>query len=226
MGDTLEQREERRETRNGLGRFVMGLGVSLMAAGGLMRFDGPASHPAVATWMIGIGAPIALIGALWAWRNRAGEDARRLGGSAEVVERAHRNRSIMLTLSPLFTLLFAAISIDATGKLLSGEGDNMDRLMIGAVIAYAWLGPLIVLGRGGLTASQRRLLEDELTRHHRALAVATGLVVLMVGVSAVVVVGLWRPDWGVRLAPLAMCAAGAATTLRFGWLDRKAGQDD
>ena len=226
MGDTLEQREERRETRNGLGRFVMGLGVSLMAAGGLMRFDGPASHPAVATWMIGIGAPIALIGALWAWRNRAGEDARRLGASAEVVERAHRNRSIMLTLSPLFTLLFAAISIDATGKLLSGEGDNMDRLMIGAVIAYAWLGPLIVLGRGGLTASQRRLLEDELTRHHRALAVATGLVVLMVGVSAVVVVGLWRPDWGVRLAPLAMCAAGAATTLRFGWLDRKAGQDD
>ena len=226
MGDTLEQREERRETRNGLGRFVMGLGVSLMAAGGLMRFDGPASHPAVATWMIGIGAPIALIGALWAWRNRAGEDARRLGGSAEVIERAHRNRSIMLTLSPLFTLLFAAISIDATGKLLSGEGDNMDRLMIGAVIAYAWLGPLIVLGRGGLTASQRRLLEDELTRHHRALAVATGLVVLMVGVSAVVVVGLWRPDWGVRLAPLAMCAAGAATTLRFGWLDRKAGQDD
>ena len=226
MGDTLEQREERRETRNGLGRFVMGLGVSLMAAGGLMRFDGPASHPAVATWMIGIGAPIALIGALWAWRNRAGEDARRLGVSAEVVERAHRNRSIMLTLSPLFTLLFAAISIDATGKLLAGEGDNMDRLMIGAVIVYAWLGPLIVLGRGGLTAPQRRLLEDELTRHHRALAVATGLVVLMAGISAVIVVGLWRPDWGVRLAPLAMCAAGAATTLRFGWLDRKAGQDD
>ena len=225
MGDTLERREEKRETRNGLGRFVMGLGVSLMAAGGLMRFDGPASHPTAAVWMIGVGAPVALVGALWAWRNRAGQDARTLGASTGVVERAHRNRSIMLTLSPVFMLLFGLISIDATGKLLAGEGDNMDRLMIGAVIAYAWLGPLIVLGRGGLTASQRRLLEDELTRHHRALAVATGLVVLMAGVSAVIVAGLWRPDWGVRLAPLVMCAAGAATTLRFGWLDRKAGQN-
>ena len=99
MGDTLEQREDKRETRNGLGRFVMGLGVSLMAAGGLMRFDGPASHPAVATWMIGIGAPIALIGALWAWRNRAGEDARRLGASAEVVNTSEpqpNSRSVRL----------------------------------------------------------------------------------------------------------------------------------
>jgi len=224
VDDTLEQREDRRETRNGLGRFVMGLGLSLMAAGGLMRFDGPASHPTAAAWMIGLGAPVALVGALWAWRNRAGADARRLGASVGVVERAHRNRSIMLILSPLFMLMFGAISIDATGKLLAGAGDNMDRLMIGAVIAYAWLGPLIVLGRGGLTASQRRVLEDELTRHHRAAATATGLVVLLAGMSAVIILGLWRPEWGVRLAPLAMCAAGAATTLRFGWLDRKAGQ--
>ena len=48
--------------------------------------------------------------------------------------------------------------------------------MIGAVIAYAWLGPLIVMGRGGLTARQRRVLEDDLTRHHRAMAVGLGLV--------------------------------------------------
>ena len=226
MDDTLEQREERRATRNGLGRFVMGLGVSLIACGGVMRFDGPASHPTMALWLIGIGAPVALIGAAWAWRTRPGADARRLGDSPGAVERAHRNRSIMLVLSPLFMLLFGLISLDATGSLLAGEGTNMDRLMIGAVIAYAWLGPLIVLGRGGLTPSQRRLLEDELTRHHRATAAATGLVLLLAGVSAVIVTGLWRPEWAVRLAPLVMCAAGAATTLRFGWLDRKASQDE
>lgn len=225
MGDTLERREEKRETRNGLGRFVMGLGVSLLGAAVLMRFDVLAGHPTVFAWMAGVGAVLALAGGLWTWSNRPGEEARRLGASVGVVERAHRNRSIMLVLSPLFMLFFAAVSVDATGKLLAGEGDNLDKLMIGAVIAYAWLGPLIVLGRGGLTASQRRLLEDELTRHHRATAVATGLVTLLAGMSAVIVVGLFEPTWAVRLAPLVMCAAGAVTTLRFGWLDRKAGQD-
>lgn len=222
MVETIEQREERREIRNGLGRFVMGGGFTLAVAGGLIAADG---HPMVGLTMVALGAPAGLIGALWAWRNRAGEDARRLGNSPGKVERAHRNRAIMLVLSPLFMLMFAAISVDATGKLLAGEGDNLDWLMIGAVIAYAWLGPLIVLGRGGLTASQRRLLEDELTRHHRATAVATGLVALLAGMSAVIVVGLFEPAWAVRLAPLVMCLAGAVTTLRFGWLDRKAARD-
>lgn len=222
MDETLEQREEKREIRNGLGRFVMGGGLTLVVAGALTAFDG---HALVGAWMAGIGAPIGLIGAAWAWRNRPGEDARRLGASAGVVERAHRNRSIMLVLSPVFMLIFGAISLEKTGKLLAGAGDGMDWLMIGAVIVYAWLGPLIVLGRGGLTASQRRLLEDELTRHHRSAAVGLGLTVLMAGMSAVIVLGLIEPEWAVRLAPLVMCAAGAATTLRFGWLDRKASQD-
>lgn len=222
MGETLDQREEKRETHNGLGRFVLGLGGSLLVVAGFMGLDG---HPVVAGWIAAIGAPITVIGAMWAWKNRPGAEAKRLGDSAGVVERAHRNRSIMLTLSPIFALIFALISIDVTGKLLAGEGDNMDRLMIGVVILYAWLGPLIVLGRGGLTASQRRLLEDELTRHHRAAAAGLGLVLLLAGLSAVIVVGLFQPEWAVRLAPLVLCAAGAATTLRFGWLDRRAAQD-
>lgn len=226
MEDTLEKREERREIRNGLGRFVMGAGAALAGVGALKLLDGSAWHPAVAWWLIGVGTPVALIGAIQAWRNRPGPDARRLGTSPGVVERAHRNRSIMLVLSPLFMVIFAAISFQATGNLLAGVGDNMDRLHIGAVILYAWLGPLIVLGRGGLTSTQRRVLEDELTRHHRATAVGTGLVVLMIGVSAVIVLGLWRPEWAVRLAPLVMCLAGAVTTLRFGWLDRKASRDE
>lgn len=222
MDETLDQREEKREVRNGLGRFVMGVGVALAAAGGLTAFDG---HAVVGAWMAGIGAPVGLIGAVWAWRNRPGDDALELGASASVIERAHRNRSIMLVLSPVFMLIFGAISLEKTGKLLAGEGDAMDWLMIGAVIVYAWLGPLIVLGRGGLTASQRRLLEDELTRHHRSVAAGLGLTVLMAGMSAVIVLGMIEPEWAVRLAPLVMCVAGAATTLRFGWLDRRAARD-
>ena len=225
MDQQLEQREARRETRNGLGRFVMGLGVSLIGVGLLVRFDGPASHPDAAMWLMTAGAPLALAGAIWAWANRPGEDAKRLGASVAVVERAHRNRSIMLVLSPLFMLFFAGASLVATQDLLAGQGDNIDRLMIGAVIAYAWLGPLIVMGRGGLTARQRRVLEDELTRHHRAMAVGLGLVTLLAGVSGALVVGLWRLEWGVQALPLVLCLAGAATTLRFGWLDRKAAQD-
>lgn len=222
MSDANGRRMRRRVGKTGpfllaLGGLTLGLCVLGVVEGRLEdRLAG-----------IGAGVSIGLmiLGLVGIWRGRSERAAgRSLPTSAR--DRAIRDRAWMASFIPFSMIVFGGLSVMAIGDLQAGTGDIGDGLMVGVGLLYGWLGPLIIMGWDGKSLKNRRLLEDELTRHHRARAVIPGFIALLSLMTGLVVIGLWRADLAVRLGPLAISVAGAAATLRFAHLERQADAGD
>lgn len=169
----------------------------------------------------GVGAGLMILGLLGVWRGRT-----RQAAQMNARDRAIRDRAWMASLIPFSMIAFGGLSVRAISDLQAGTGDIGDVLMIGVGLLYGWLGPLIVMGWDGRGLKNRSLLEDELTRHHRARAVIPAFILLLSLMTGLVVFGLWRPELAVRLGPLAISVAGAAASLRFARLERQADAGD
>lgn len=197
-----------------MGAAGMGLGVVTAKRGVLGDSD--------AGVITGLAFGLALVGLIAIWANRPGEMGRRLAEAGGARDLAHRDRMRLLTVVPFSMIIFGGLSVRAVGEVLQGTADFADGMMVFCGLLYGWLGPLIVMGWDGRSLKNRRLLEDELTQHHRARAVIPAFILLLTLVTGLVVLGLWRSDLAIQLSPLAISVAGAAAALRFAWLDRRA----
>jgi hypothetical protein len=131
----------------------------------------------------------------------------------------------------LFTVVFAAYAVLACRKAsdrgavrVNGRGPSDGVLFIVTWALWGLILGMWVFDTPGLLRRGRReraILNDELVRHHRSIAVAVGFSVLVLAV-AVQVLGLWLwplPLWW-PIASLSLALVAGATT--FGVLDMRA----
>ena len=215
----LERAERARESRMKLGLTWLGVGAMSAGVGVISPVDWNG-------WIIGASGATAVIAATFAWANRPGDPARRLERSTGARERAQKARAEMLGVIPGTMIVFGVLSIKAMTAIQAGEAEFGDWAMMAVALLYAWMGPLFVMGWDGASLRRRALLEDELTRHHRALAVIPAFVVLLVLMTGLCILGLWRADWAITAMPAALCVSGALAAFRFGRLDRQAGEGE
>lgn len=104
--------------------------------------------------------------------------------------------------------------------------------------AHAWITPavfvftasmsalLVCFGPGFLHASQRRALNDELTRALRARAALFGYLIAVTGLGAAYLAFLYKPLWGAALLPPLLATAIALPALIFVFLEWRADRGD
>lgn len=218
----LERAERERAGRITRGFFLLGMGGMVLALGVISGDDSWIGQNGMDRWLIGAGGVATVLGALLAWKNRPGEATRRLDQTSGARDRAQKERARMLTVIPFSMTIFGALSVKAVGAVQGGAAEFHDWGLIATALLYAWMGPLFVMGWDGAGLKQRKLLEDELTRHHRGRALIPAFILLLVLMTGLVGLGLWRADWAFRLLPLALCVAGAAAAVRFVQLERRA----
>ena len=199
-----------------LGIGAVGVGLGVLAGARSMTDDSSAGV------ITGVGFGLAVLGVLTAWLSRPGEQARRLAEAGGARDRAQRDRAQMLSVVPFSMIIFGGLAVKAVGEVLNGTATFSDGMLVFCGLLYGWLGPLVVMGWDGRSLKNRKLLEDELTRHHRAQAVIPAFILLLTLMTGLIAVGLWRAELAIQLAPLAISVSGAAAALRFAWLDRKA----
>jgi len=155
-----------------------------------------------------------------------GPETRRLAASPGRRDREQRARTgQMMTLS-ISSLVFALIAVLRGGDIVAGEMELDAVMVIAAFAIMALTLPAMVMGWDGGARAAKRYLEDELTRAFRARAVTTGFWVLLPGMIAVYLFGLWRPDQAIVFMPLALWAGAAAACGRFALLHRAADRDE
>lgn len=223
--DDLDRNEARacqRKQRWAVGLCLLGLAMGLTGAG--LALSELWVDDTTAGVIAGMGFGLFGLGALIAWMQRPGEADNRRGPGAKS-ERMQAQRSVLLWILPVVTVVFLFEGTRATLSIQRGEGEMLDYLRAGVPVLYAWVAAAVAMGWDVNSRRYRKYLEDELTQALRARAVVWAFVVVMVGATLAFGLGLWRPELGVMAIPFALAAAGATAALRFAWLDREAGRD-
>lgn len=225
----MVQRAKAERSRCWLG----GLALAAVGAAGLIGGSGFAlltgaegDRATVAGVAAGMGLAFMLLGGLMAWWGRPGRPvdvAASRDGSRR--EKLQRERTRQLVLFPLVLLMFMAQAQGGMQRVLGGDHNIGAYVQILLPVLYGWLIPVLVMGWDLHARRNRRLLEDELTQVMRAKSMILAFVVLMVGVTVALGLGLWRADYGVMALPYVLALGGASAGLRFAWLDREAGRD-
>lgn len=210
------------------GLVTAGLGAGLAVVGlnpGATRL-GEVFSDANAGIVTGIGIGLFVVGLMIAWKLRPGGPASRGEDEPARRERMQAQRSMLLWLFPIITLIFLYQSTRAIPQILAGDEEVSNYMSVLLPVLYAWLAASVTMGWDGNSRKNRRYLEDELTRVLRARAIVWAFLVLMSGTTIALGLGLWRLELGLVALPFALAAAGATAGLRFAWLDREAGRDD
>lgn len=228
-GDRSDDRPVRGRGWKFLAALVLsGLGAGLAVAGlnpGATSL-GATLEDADAGIVTGIGIGLFLVGAMIAWKMRPGGPASRGEDEPGKRERMQEQRSMLLWLFPIITLIFLYQSTRAIPLILAGDTGLANYMSVLLPVLYAWLAASVTMGWDGNSRKNRRYLEDELTQVLRARAIVWAFLVLMAGTTIALGLGLWRLETGLIALPFALAAAGATAGLRFAWLDREAGRDD
>lgn len=228
-GDRSDDRQVRGRGWKFMAALVLsGLGAGLAVAGlnpGATSL-GATLEDADAGIVTGIGIGLFLVGAMIAWKMRPGGPASRGEDEPGKRERMQEQRSMLLWLFPIITLIFLYQSTRAIPLILAGDTGLANYMSVLLPVLYAWLAASVTMGWDGNSRKNRRYLEDELTQVLRARAIVWAFLVLMAGTTIALGLGLWRLETGLIALPFALAAAGATAGLRFAWLDREAGRDD
>lgn len=228
-GDRSDDRPVRGRGWKFLAALVLsGLGAGLAVAGlnpGATSL-GATLEDADAGIVTGISIGLFLVGAMIAWKLRPGGPASRGEDEPGKRERMQEQRSMLLWLFPIITLIFLYQSTRAIPLILAGDTGLANYMSVLLPVLYAWLAASVTMGWDGNSRKNRRYLEDELTQVLRARAIVWAFLVLMAGTTIALGLGLWRLETGLIALPFALAAAGATAGLRFAWLDREAGRDD
>lgn len=202
------------------------LGGTLAGLGFLFGQDRSGDEATQAGVMAGIGVGLLIGGLGFAWLTRPGDRRWQTESSMTKGDRLQAQRARQLWLFPLAMAAFLVPATLALRDIVAGEGGLADYLSASLPALYAWVVAAIALGWDRQSRTNRRYLEDELTLALRSRAVGAAFVVLMVGVTLALGVGLWKPAMGIAALPFVLAAAGATAGIRFAWLDREAGRDD
>jgi len=140
----------------------------------------------------------------------------------EMAERLSKRRARMLPVLAIFFLMqqTAYFSQPDTGRVV-------DHFRVSAWIAMSVV-MLAGLTSGGFwlrPASVRALLDDEVTRAHRAKSMEAGFIAAMVAAIALYFVTLFEPVSGREAIHLLLSVGIACALLRFAMLERRAHRD-
>ena len=122
-----------------LGLSGLGLGLAVVGLNPGATSRGETFSDANAGVVTGIGIGLFVVGLMIAWKVRPNGPASRPEDEPGKRERMQSERSMLLWLFPIITLLFLYQSIRAVGPVLAGEGNWGDYLSIGLPVLYAWL---------------------------------------------------------------------------------------
>lgn len=174
--------------------------------------------------IVGVVAVLAGLACSWIFRpGEAFEQIQRQGGYRDRVQREHISRVMAL---PAASLGLTVIGMNKAAEWLDGERDFGGGLLALAVVLNILMLPILVMGWDGGSRKMKRFLDDELTRAYRAQAMTAAFWVLMPGVMAVYLVGMWKPHWGVIALPGVLWLAAATASLRYALLHRAAERDE
>lgn len=146
-------------------------------------------------------------------------------------DRIQREWISRITILPAASLGITVIAMGQAREWLSGEDTGWSTVLLAAAATInLLLIPMMIMGWDGGSRKQKRLLEDELTRAYRADAMTWAFWMLLVGVTGLYLVGLWKPQVTVIALPMALWVAAATAAFRFAALHRRAeremGADD
>lgn len=210
-------------SRKGAG--LIGFGVAMSVAGFVGGRYG--ASEVTRNWGIlaGVGLATAFVGVVKVWIDRQIDLLANEGGGAKKRERMQAQRAAQLWTLPVFTVFMLGLALEPARDILAGDAVGRHAYWLGMPVLYGWVITAITMGWDGYSRKNRRFLEDELTRVLRARALTNAFVVLMIGVTVALLLGLSRPLLGILALPFVLAIAGATAGIRFAWLDREAGKD-
>ena len=208
----------------GLGVLTAGVSMSIRdsAAPDQMTLLATASLAGVALTFVGLGG-------LFAFRRDVAEQVR--DGEGSYRDRVQRHWVNSLTIMPAATFALTIVAMTRAQEWLSGEDMSWYGFTLaGIAVVNLLLIPLMLMGWDGGSRKLKRLLDDELTRAYRASAITCAFWVLLVGVAAAYLLGLWNADAAIIAMPMILWLAATTAALRFAQLHRRAeremGADD
>jgi hypothetical protein len=138
-------------------------------------------------------------------------------------DRVQRKWVSGITILPAATLGLTVIAMTRAQDWLSGEDTSWGGVVLaGVAVMNLLLIPVMIMGWDGGSRKMKRLLDDELTRAYRANAMTCAFWVLLVGVTAAYLVGLWNADAAIVALPMILWVSAATAALRFAQLHRRA----
>jgi hypothetical protein len=225
----LIRAEHDRQRRNLIGTIPLVIGgPSLVIAfcaviAGLVQ--GVWFWSALAGGVVALG--LTVWGVILVGRSEPSDETLRLAKATPGFEKIQQGRTHWMMY--VFILIFGLMpmSMGAAWDVVSGEG-NFARAINAAIGLMLVSMPVVVLtGRdGSITPKMRKYLDDEHTQAIRTQAMSLGFVVLMLGASAVYLLGLWRKESAVVLILPVMAMAAFVAVLRFALLERAAERGD
>ncbi|HLI67413.1 MAG TPA: hypothetical protein VKU90_13710 [Caulobacteraceae bacterium] len=143
---------------------------------------------------------------------------------AEAQQLPRQTAFLLMPLSLAFMLVGV---VGAAVHVMHGEPmRRVEMFSTGAFVFFLAAFGFILAGGGIIGRWARSVLDDELTRTLRARALQLGYAILLPGVAIVFVVGLFRRDLAVELAPIVAALGVAAPAVRLFMLERAATGDD
>lgn len=150
-------------------------------------------------------------------------DTLRLAKATPWFEQIQRSRttSMLSGFIPICALL--PLGIGAAGDVISREGGGFRAINALICLVLVFIPVMILSGRdGSISSKMRKYLDDEHTREIRKRSMSSGFVTLMLGATAVYLVGLWRQELAVVMILPAIVLAAFVAVGRFALLERAA----
>ena len=192
-------------------------GVYLIAfaplVGGVIAAVGGRDHMGAASWWaLGVAGAAVLAGFAWLIWQRPPPAAYGPRIVARRTDELQRGRSRQLWAYPILIFCFAPQIIAATRYVIDRGGPTLLGLPPGIatvsyllVIAISLLTTVVVTGMmlmgAGYPNAIRPVMDDELSRVHRAKAIASGFAAALVGGTGALAAGLIEPRWAVLGLP-------------------------
>jgi hypothetical protein len=141
---------------------------------------------------------------------------------AEEADRLSRRRARMLPMLALFFVVQqASFFVEGSGGAAERAVDHVKLgawlLLSGVLLAALWTGGFWLRKR-----EVRALMDDEITRSHRAAALSVGFLVAMLAAIGLYLLDMFEPITSRMAIHLIVTAGIAAALLRFGLLERRA----
>lgn len=204
---------------------VVGCAIAVICGQGKMS--------AASWWAVGVAGSLVLTGvALLIWHRPppAAYGARIVAKRTDEIQ---RGRSRQLWVFPVQILCLAPQIVAGTQHILDGGGPKLLGLPQGiATVGYLAVMAILLLTMvvatwmmlmgTGYPKAFRAVMDDELSRAHRAKAIASGFMASLVGGLAVFAAGLIEPRWAMLSLPFVVTGSLAVAAVHFATLEQRA----
>jgi hypothetical protein len=221
--EQLLARVQKMEFRNKVGLVLVLLGAVAAVAGATEWI--PTAPTDKYLWMICAAVATVAIAAGLTLRltSRVPAEARRGRLAMIRAERSQAKRQIAYLLMPLSLGFMLPGVVQATSHVAGGAPiQHTELFVVVCFVAFLLAFALLIAGRG-LDRWAASILNDELSRELRAKALQLGYAILLPGVAALFVVGLFNRDLAIELAPILAALGVGGPAVRLFWLERAAG---